>query len=35
MVMVGSSVATIPVLIVFLIFQKQIVEGISLSGLKG
>jgi multiple sugar transport system permease protein len=35
MVMTGASVATIPVLIVFLIFQKQIVEGISLSGLKG
>jgi multiple sugar transport system permease protein len=35
MVMAGASVATIPVLIVFLIFQKQIVEGISLSGLKG
>ena len=35
MVMVGASVATIPVLIVFLIFQKQIVKGIALSGLKG
>jgi multiple sugar transport system permease protein len=35
MVMTGASVATIPVLIVFLIFQKQIVKGIALSGLKG
>ncbi|MGM0603041.1 MAG: carbohydrate ABC transporter permease [Bacillota bacterium] len=35
MVMTGASVATIPVLIVFLIFQKQIVEGIALTGLKG
>jgi len=35
MVMVGASVATVPVLIVFLIFQKQIVKGIALSGLKG
>jgi multiple sugar transport system permease protein len=35
MVMTGASVATIPVLIVFFIFQKQIVEGISLTGLKG
>lgn len=35
MVMTGASVATIPVLIVFLIFQKQIIKGIALSGLKG
>ncbi len=35
MVMTGASVATIPVLVVFLIFQKQIVKGIALSGLKG
>ena len=35
MVMTGASVATIPVLIVFLIFQKQIVRGIALTGLKG
>ncbi len=35
MVMTGASVATIPVLIIFLIFQKQIVEGIALTGLKG
>ena len=35
MVMTGASVATVPVLIVFLIFQKQIVRGIALTGLKG
>lgn len=35
MVMTGASVATVPVLIVFLIFQKQIIKGIALSGLKG
>lgn len=35
MIMTGASVATVPVLIVFLIFQKQIVKGIALSGLKG
>jgi multiple sugar transport system permease protein len=35
MVMTGASVATIPVLIFFLIFQKQIIKGIALSGLKG
>ncbi len=31
----ASSLATLPVLIVFLIFQKHIIKGISLSGLKG
>lgn len=35
LVMAGSSIATIPVLIVFFIFQKQIIEGIHMTGLKG
>lgn len=35
LVMAGASIATIPVLIVFFIFQKQIIEGIHLTGLKG
>ena len=35
MVMTGASVATIPVLIFYLIFQKQIIAGIALTGVKG
>lgn len=35
LIMAAASLATIPVLIVFLIFQKQIVKGIALTGLKG
>ena len=35
MVMTGASVATIPVLIIYLIFQKQIIKGIALTGIKG
>ena len=35
MVMKGASVATIPVLIIYLIFQKQIIKGIALTGIKG
>jgi multiple sugar transport system permease protein len=34
-VMAGSVLATIPMVIVFIIFQRQFVKGISLSGLKG
>ncbi len=34
MVMTGASVATIPVFIVFLIFQNQIIKGIALTGMK-
>ena len=30
----AANMATIPILIIFLIFQKQLIEGISLSGLK-
>jgi len=35
MIMTGSTVSTIPLIIVFLIFQKHIVKGIALTGLKG
>lgn len=35
MVMTGASVATIPVLVIYLIFQKQIIRGIALTGVKG
>lgn len=34
MVMTGASVATIPVFLVFLLFQRQIVQGIALTGVK-
>jgi multiple sugar transport system permease protein len=33
--MSGAALASVPMLILFLIFQKQIVRGISISGLKG
>ena len=32
--MAAANMATIPVLILFLVFQRQLVEGITLSGLK-
>ncbi len=35
MVMTGASVSTIPVIIMYLIFQKQIINGIALTGVKG
>jgi len=35
LVMAGSSLATIPLVFVFLIFQRQIIKGIALTGLKG
>ena len=35
LIMAGATMATIPVLIVFLIFQRQIIKGIALTGLKG
>lgn len=34
-IMAMSTIAVIPIIVVFLIFQKQIVEGISLTGVKG
>ena len=30
----GSTLATIPVLVAFIIFQKQFIRGIAVSGLK-
>lgn len=35
LIMTGASVATIPIIIIFLIFQRQIIEGIQLTGVKG
>lgn len=35
MIMTGASVATIPTLLVFIIFQKYIIRGVMLTGLKG
>jgi multiple sugar transport system permease protein len=35
LIMSGASIATIPVLVVFAIFQRQIIKGIMLTGLKG
>ena len=33
-VMLAAKMATIPILVVFLFFQRQFIEGISLGGLK-
>jgi multiple sugar transport system permease protein len=35
MVMTGASVASIPVFLLFILFQKQIINGIALTGVKG
>jgi len=35
LIMTGASIATLPVLVVFAIFQRQIIRGVSLTGLKG
>jgi multiple sugar transport system permease protein len=35
MIMTGSSIATIPTLLVFIILQRNIISGITLAGLKG
>lgn len=35
MIMTGASVATVPVIIIYIIFQRQIIEGIALTGVKG
>jgi multiple sugar transport system permease protein len=35
MLMAGSVIATLPMVLVFMIFQRQFIRGISLSGLKG
>lgn len=34
LIMTGATMATVPVLIVFLFFQRQIIEGINLTGMK-
>ena len=33
--MTGASLATIPTLIVFLVFQRYIIRGVVMAGLKG
>jgi multiple sugar transport system permease protein len=33
--MAGSMLTTLPMLIIFLIFQRYFIEGISYSGVKG
>jgi multiple sugar transport system permease protein len=35
LIMTGASIATIPVLILFATFQRQIIRGVALTGLKG
>jgi multiple sugar transport system permease protein len=35
LIMTGASIATLPVLIVFAVFQRQIIRGVALTGLKG
>ncbi len=35
LIMAGAAMATIPVIVVFAIFQRQIIRGIALTGLKG
>ena len=35
MVMAGASVATLPMLLVFVVLQKYIVRGVMLAGIKG
>jgi multiple sugar transport system permease protein len=35
LIMAASVISLLPVLIVFIIFQKQIIESVALSGMKG
>jgi multiple sugar transport system permease protein len=35
MIMTGSVISVVPIVIVFLIGQKQFIQGIATSGLKG
>ncbi|MEZ4708407.1 MAG: carbohydrate ABC transporter permease [Caldilineaceae bacterium] len=35
LIMTGASMATVPLILIFLIFQRQIIKGIALTGLKG
>jgi len=35
LIMAAAALATVPVLVIFVIFQRQIIKGIVLTGLKG
>jgi multiple sugar transport system permease protein len=35
LVMAAASLATLPVLAIFIVFQRQIIKGVALTGLKG
>ena len=35
LIMASSALAVIPVLVVFFVFQRQIIEGVVLTGVKG
>jgi ABC-type maltose transport system permease subunit len=35
MIMAGNVLMTLPVILMFLLFQKYFVEGMTMSGLKG
>ena len=35
LVMTGAAIATIPTLVVFLVFQRFIIRGVVMAGLKG
>jgi multiple sugar transport system permease protein len=35
LIMTGATLAMVPLIVIFLIFQRQIIKGISLSGMKG
>jgi multiple sugar transport system permease protein len=35
MIMTGATVATLPTLLVFILFQRYIIRGVMLAGLKG
>jgi multiple sugar transport system permease protein len=35
LLLAGSVIATLPMVIVFMIFQRQFVQGVAMSGLKG
>ena len=34
-IMTGATVATVPILVLYMLFQKQIIQGIALTGVKG
>ena len=35
LIMTGAAISTLPTLIVFLIFQRFIIQGVAMAGLKG